>query len=82
METSGEIRGGRFIQGLIGEQFALPEAIDQMRSLRRAKKEDEVVEVPPVDPANLVGVLVPGKKVPARAGGEIAFRNGVAADIA
>ena len=78
MEASGEIRGGRFIQGLIGEQFALPEAIDQMRSLRRAKKEDEVVEVPAVDPANLVGVLVPGKKVPARAGAKIAFKNGVA----
>ena len=78
MEASGEIRGGRFIQGLIGEQFALPDAIDQMRSLRRAKKADEQVEVPAADPANLVGVLVPGKKVPARAGSKVTFKNGVA----
>ena len=78
MEASGEIRGGRFIQGLIGEQFALPEAIDQMRSLRRAKKEDEQVEVPAADPANLVGILIPGKKVPARAGAKVTFKNGVA----
>ena len=80
LEARGEIRGGRFIQGLIGEQFALPEAIDQMRALRRrAKEQDEPVEIAAADPCNLQGVLLPGPKIPSRLHRTITITNGVAA---
>ena len=80
LEARGEIRGGRFIQGLIGEQFALPEAIDQMRALRRrAKEQDAPVEIAAADPCNLQGVLLPGPKIPSRLHRTIIITNGVAA---
>ena len=80
LEARGEIRGGRFIQGLIGEQFALPEAIDQMRALRRrAKEQDEPIEIAAADPCNLQGVLLPGPKIPSRLHRKITITNGVAA---
>ena len=81
LEARGEIRGGRFIQGLIGEQFALPEAIDQMRSLRRtAASEDPPLEIAAADPCNLQGILLPGPKVPARLHHRIKIINGAPAD--
>ena len=81
LEARGEIRGGRFIQGLIGEQFALPEAIDQMRSLRRtAASEDPPLEISAADPCNLQGILLPGPKVPARLHHRIKIINGAPAD--
>ena len=80
LEARGEIRGGRFIQGLIGEQFALPEAIDQMRALRRkAEEEDQPVEIAAADPCNLQGVLLPGPKIPARLHRKITIQNGLPA---
>ena len=80
LEARGEIRGGRFIQGLIGEQFALPEAIDQMRALRRkAEEADQPVEIAAADPCNLQGVLLPGPKIPARLHRKITIQNGLPA---
>jgi ATP-dependent helicase Lhr and Lhr-like helicase len=66
MEAQGEIRGGRFVSGFTGEQFARPEAIDLLRSVRRAETDDEsAVEVAPADPLNLVGIILPGARVSA-----------------
>jgi ATP-dependent helicase Lhr and Lhr-like helicase len=66
MEAQGEIRGGRFVDGFTGEQFARPEAIDLLRSVRRAASE-EPVEVSPSDPLNLAGIILPGARVSATA---------------
>jgi ATP-dependent Lhr-like helicase len=66
MEAQGEIRGGRFVAGFTGEQFARPEAIDLLRAVRRAETEDQVaVHVAPADPLNLVGIILPGARVSA-----------------
>jgi ATP-dependent Lhr-like helicase len=66
MEAQGEIRGGRFVSGFTGEQFARPEAIDLLRSVRRTETEDQpAVEVAPADPLNLVGIILPGARVSA-----------------
>jgi ATP-dependent Lhr-like helicase len=68
LEARGEIRGGRFIAGFIGEQFARPEAIDLLRGLRRSEDRAESVTVPAADPLNLAGILLPGARVSALAG--------------
>jgi ATP-dependent Lhr-like helicase len=62
MEAQGEIRGGRFVSGFTGEQFARPEAIDLLRSVRRAE-ESIAVDVAPADPLNLVGIILPGARI-------------------
>ncbi|MBF5010093.1 DEAD/DEAH box helicase [Burkholderia pseudomultivorans] len=77
LEARGEIRGGRFVAGLAGEQFALPEAIPILRELRRQPGDGQTVCVTGVDPLNLVGTLLPGDKVPALAGNRVLFRDGV-----
>ena len=76
-EARGEIRGGRFIQGLLGEQFALPEALDQLRSVRRSATTGQTISVAASDPCNLVGILLPGQKVPARLGSRLTLVDGV-----
>lgn len=66
MEAQGEIRGGRFVQGFTGEQFARPEAIDLLRAVRRSQtSDDETVEVAPADPLNLAGIILPGARISA-----------------
>jgi hypothetical protein len=60
LEARGEIRGGRFVAGLVGEQFALPEAVETLRAIRRRTEEPEDVIVNAADPLNLVGILLPG----------------------
>lgn len=77
LEARGEIRGGRFVAGLAGEQFALPEAIPILRELRRQPGGGQFVCVSGVDPLNLVGTLLPGDKVPALAGNRVLYRDGV-----
>ena len=77
LEARGEIRGGRFIQGLIGEQFALPEAIDRLRAVRRSAETGERVTIATSDPCNLVGILLPGQKVPSRLGAKLTLVDGV-----
>ena len=62
MEARGEIRGGRFVSGFVGEQFARPEALDLLRYLRRSGKSGEQLEIAPADPLNLTGILLPGPR--------------------
>lgn len=78
LEARGEIRGGRFIDGFLGEQFALPMAVESLRATKNVKREEpEVVRVSAADPLNLVGKIVPGSKVPANSSAVIVFENGV-----
>ncbi len=77
LEARGEIRGGRFIQGLLGEQFALPAAIDQLRAVRRQPAAGEHITIAASDPCNLVGILLPGQRVPARLGTSLTLIDGV-----
>ena len=63
MEARGEIRGGRFISGFTGEQFARPEALDLLRAIRRKPEENAVVTVSNADPLNLTGIILPGPRV-------------------
>jgi ATP-dependent Lhr-like helicase len=68
MEAQGEIRGGRFVGGFTGEQFARPEAIDLLRAVRRAETAPYApIEVAPADPLNLTGIILPGARVSATA---------------
>ncbi|MHC8368789.1 DEAD/DEAH box helicase [Pseudomonas sp. ZT5P21] len=84
LEARGEIRGGRFVSGLAGEQFALPEAIPLLREVRRRAHDGSLIAVCGVDPLNLAGTLLPGAKVPALASNRLVYRDGlpVAAEIA
>jgi len=78
LEARGEIRGGRFIDGFLGEQFALPVAVESLRAARRMATGGEVVMVSAADPLNLVGIVVPGERVPAISGRTVGYRDGVA----
>ncbi|MCO7634553.1 DEAD/DEAH box helicase [Pseudomonas guariconensis] len=78
LEARGEIRGGRFIAGLAGEQFALPEAVGLLRQVRRRGMDGALVMVSACDPLNLLGTLLPGAKVPAVGGNRLLYRDGVA----
>jgi len=80
LEARGEIRGGRFVTGLTGEQFALPEAVDALQALSRVPTNNEHISVAAVDPLNLVGVLTPGSRVPAVLGPShrVVYQDGVA----
>ena len=80
LEDRGEVRGGRFVSGFIGEQFALPVAVESLRATRNAAPANEVVSVSAADPLNLIGIVLPGDRVPANSGRAIAFRNGVPLD--
>ena len=77
LEARGEIRGGRFVSGLAGEQFALPEAIPVLREVRRRPHDGSLVAVCGVDPLNLAGTLLPGAKVPGLASNRLVYRDGV-----
>ncbi|MCF4996269.1 DEAD/DEAH box helicase [Pseudomonas syringae] len=78
LEARGEIRGGRFVSGLAGEQFALPEAIALLREVRRRPHDGSLIAVCGVDPLNLAGTLLPGVKVPALASNRLVYRDGIA----
>jgi len=77
MEARGDIRGGRFVAGFSGEQYALPEAIGKLRDVRRRQSGDEWVSLSGADPLNLAGVLTPGPKLPALTGNRVLFHDGV-----
>jgi ATP-dependent helicase Lhr and Lhr-like helicase len=81
-EARGEIRGGRFVAGFAGEQFALPEAVEAVRAVRREPDETADVVISAADPLNLVGIVLPGSRVSPLSGLAIALRNGVPVDVA
>ncbi len=76
-EARGEVRGGRFVAGLVGEQFALQEAVDAMRAVHRREPTGEIVRISACDPLNLVGIITPGARIPAVLGNEVLYRDGV-----
>jgi ATP-dependent Lhr-like helicase len=76
LEARGLVRGGRFVNGLSGEQFALPEALALLREVRKRAPDGQYVAVCAADPLNIVGTILPGDKVPALMGNRIAFRDG------
>jgi ATP-dependent Lhr-like helicase len=77
LEGRGEIRGGRFVAGFAGEQFALPEAIAQLREVRRAPLSGEWLSVSGADPLNLVGIVTPGPRLAALTGNRLLYRDGI-----
>ena len=77
LEARGEIRGGRFVSGFVGEQFALPEAVETLRKVNRTDPTGQMIAVSACDPLNLVGILTPGERVPALLGNQVVFRDGV-----
>jgi ATP-dependent Lhr-like helicase len=75
LEARGEIRGGRFVNGFVGEQFALPEALDELRAARNPSAPC-ITKVAATDPLNLVGILTPGPRVPAIVGNAVLYVDG------
>ena len=80
LEDRGEIRGGRFVSGFLGEQFALPLAVESLRAKRKQGPTGEITTITAADPLNLVGIVVPGERVPANSGKVVSFRDGVAVE--
>jgi ATP-dependent Lhr-like helicase len=80
LETRGEIRGGRFVNGFVGEQFALPEAVERLRAERHAKQEEPIM-ISAGDPLNLVGILTPGPRVSPYSNQVVAYRNGLPVEV-
>src|SRR5256885_12171166 len=78
LEDRGEVRGGRFVSGFLGEQFALPVAVESLRTLRNLPPSGETIAVSAADPVNLAGILVPGEANSSTSGRFVAFRDGVA----
>ncbi len=76
-EARGEIRGGYFVGGISGEQFALPEAIGLLRSIRKASPKNELITLSAADPLNLQGILTPGPRIAALASNRILFCDGL-----
>jgi ATP-dependent Lhr-like helicase len=76
-EARGEIRGGYFVAGISGEQFALPEAIGLLRSIRKAPATGELITLSAADPLNLQGILTPGSRIAALTASRILFRDGL-----
>jgi ATP-dependent helicase Lhr and Lhr-like helicase len=77
LESRGEIRGGRFVAGIPGEQYALPEAVGLLRETRRQRPRGSLVSISAADPLNLVGILTPGPRLPALTGNRLLFEDGL-----
>src|SRR5439155_1249067 len=82
MEARGTIRGGRFVTGFSGEQFALAEAVDALRAVRRQERAGETVSISAADPLNLVGIVLPGPRVPALGVTTVTYVDGIPEDTA
>ena len=80
LEDRGEIRGGRFVSGFLGEQFALPIAIESLRATSKLPRNGEMVTISAADPLNLVGIVVPGERIPPASLKNIVLRDGVPVD--
>lgn len=77
LEARGELRGGRFVDGFAGEQFALPEAVGALREVRRREKTGELISVAAADVLNLMGIVTPGARVPVQGENRVLYRDGV-----
>ena len=77
LEARGEIRGGRFVAGFPGEQYALPDAVGMLREVRRRPETGVFVSISGADPLNLTGILTPGARIPALTGNRLVFRDGL-----
>jgi ATP-dependent Lhr-like helicase len=77
LESRGEIRGGRFVAGFSGEQFALPDAVGMLREVRRQPAAGTLISLSGADPLNLVGILTPGPRLPALTGNRLLYRDGL-----
>jgi ATP-dependent Lhr-like helicase len=78
LEDRGEIRGGRFVDGFLGEQYALPVAVESVRGLRGLPLSGETITLSAADPLNLIGILVPGERMPAISGRSVTYLDGAA----
>jgi ATP-dependent Lhr-like helicase len=77
LEARGEIRGGRFVSGMSGEQFALSDAVDRLRELRRSGPDDALITISAADPLNLTGIITGSERLRTAAGNRIVYRNGI-----
>ena len=77
MEARGELRGGRFVGGFSGEQFATSEAVQLLRSIRRAAPDDTLISISAADPLNLVGIITPGARLSSSSSNRVLYRDGV-----
>jgi ATP-dependent Lhr-like helicase len=78
LEARGEIRGGRFVSGMSGEQFAMPDAVQRMRELRRTRHDGRLIAISTADPLNLTGIVTAGERIRAAGGNRLVYRDGVA----
>src|SRR5439155_24500262 len=78
LEARGEIRGGRFVTGMSGEQFALPDAVERLREVRRMALSDRLITIGGADPLNLAGIITGDERIRASASTRIVYRNGIA----
>jgi ATP-dependent Lhr-like helicase len=77
LEARGEIRGGRFVSGMSGEQYALPDAVERLRETRRSPADHRLLTISAADPLNLTGIITPGDRIRTAAGNRVVYRNGV-----
>jgi ATP-dependent Lhr-like helicase len=77
LEARGEIRGGRFVAGMSGEQFASAAAVERLREVRRTHPDDQLLSISAADPLNLTGIVTPGDRLRAVSGNRVVYRNGV-----
>jgi ATP-dependent Lhr-like helicase len=80
MEARGTIRGGRFVTGFTGEQYAVPEAVDALRAVRKLQRTGETIRISASDPLNLVGIVLPGARVPSLPTNSLTYVDGVPAE--
>ena len=81
LEARGTIRGGRFVAGVVGEQYALPEAVELLRQVRREPRDGRRASISAVDPLNLTGHVLPGERVPAQRGRTIELVDGLPVEV-
>jgi ATP-dependent helicase Lhr and Lhr-like helicase len=77
LEARGDIRGGRFVSGMSGEQFALPDAVERLREIRRTTPDDALVVISAADPLNFTGILTPGDRIRTATASRLVYRNGI-----
>jgi len=76
LEARGEIRGGRFVAGISGEQFSLPDAVGMLRAIRREGAKDDLISVSAADPLNLVGIIMPGNRITSHTSNRVLYHDG------